>query len=371
MSIFRLILLIFIFSAPIVARSSLVSIRTADRGEKTARVVFDLSEKPDISHETHAKSLTVRITSPLSSSLTLKNQSSVIKAIHKQSLPSEMVISFVLRKEFIIHSAFWIPPDQNNSFYRYVMDLQETQDKDLLLPPPPSPLSQPPIEKKKIIIDAGHGGKDPGTTGIRKIYEKNITLAVAKRLAQKLTATGRYTTTLLRTTDVSMTLAQRLRNARAVKGDLFISLHADSCEGNDTRGLSVYTLSAVASDQQAEKLAKKENKADLIIGIDLQSELPEVANILIDLTKRETMNLSTKFAQCLMSKLRDRVFLLRKPHRFADFFILKSADLPSILIELGYLSNPKEAILLTNPTHQEVICEGILEAIDAYFKIRS
>lgn len=361
MNLFRLILLIFIFSGTVEAYPALVGIRTADREGSIARVVFDFLEKQAISQKINPRSL--EITLPSSSLPSIKNQSTYIQNIQNQSYPSKTIFLISTKKELAIKKAFWISPDDNNPLYRYVVDLsvksKETSD--------PLPSQQEPPEKKKIIIDPGHGGKDPGTIGFKKIYEKKVTLAVAKRLAKKLNETGRYTAILLRSEDVSMSLAQRLRNARTEKGDLFISLHADSCEGNDTRGLSIYTLSSVASDKQAERLARKENKADLLIGVDLQSELPEVAHILIDLTKRETMNLSTKFAQSLISKLRERIFLLRKPHRFADFFILKSADLPSVLIELGYLSHPKEAVLLIKPEYQEVICEGIKEAIDTYF----
>ena len=361
MYIFRLILLVFIFFTLGEACAGLVSIRSADRNEKTVRIVLDFSEKQDVTYEIDEKTLDIN-TPSISSNPSIQNQSRHIKSIKIQ--PDKMFFSFKAIQKIAVNKMFWIPPSAHTPFHRYVMDL-EKDATDITGRGPALRRSQ---EKKRIIIDAGHGGKDPGTIGIHKTYEKTVTLAVAKRLAYKLIQTGRYTTILVRQKDVSLTLAQRLRNARAAKGDLFISLHADSCDGNDTRGLSIYTLSAVASDRQAERLAKKENKADLIMGINLQSELPEVANILIDLTKRETMNLSTQFAQCLLTKLRDRVFLLRKPHRFADFFILKSADLPSVLIELGYLSNPKEAVLLTNTTHQEVICEGIVEAIDTYFK---
>lgn len=364
---FRLIFLIFIFLPLLKGHTSLLNIRTGEQSKEVVRIVFDFSEKSDISLKLSPKLLEITTTAPLASSAVVKNQSTMIEKIEKHPTSSTTTIAAFLKKDAAIQRAFWISPNQTHPFYRYVIDIQGGKES----PPPPSlPVTSPPREKKKIIIDAGHGGRDPGTIGIKKIYEKNVTLAVAKRLAKKLNETGRYTAILLRDTDQSMTIAQRLKNAHTAKGDLFISLHADSCNGHDTRGLSIYTLSAVASDQQAEKLAKKENKADLIIGVDLQSELPEVVNILIDLTKRETMNLSIKFARCLINKLRERVFLLRKPHRFADFFILKSADLPSILIELGYLSNPREALLLVDPNHQETICTGIKDAIDTYFDLK-
>lgn len=174
---------------------------------------------------------------------------------------------------------------------------------------------------------------------------------------------------LIRSKDQEMLLSSRLKATKKAAGDLFISLHADSCSDSSVRGLSLYTLSAVASDRQAARLALKENKADLIMGVKLESEIPEVVNILIDLTKREKKNLSSKFARHLLSKLRYRIFLLRKPHRFANFYILKVPGLPSVLIELGYLSHKKEARLLQSTRHLDNICSGIIEAIDTYFKM--
>jgi N-acetylmuramoyl-L-alanine amidase len=220
---------------------------------------------------------------------------------------------------------------------------------------------------KIIVIDAGHGGQDPGALGYRETHEKNVTLAVAKKLAKCLNESGTYKAILIREDDQFMSLGSRRKKARALRGDIFISLHADSHPRSDTRGLGVYTLSSVASDKEAERLAQKENKADLIMGVDLKDELPEVSNILIDLTKRETMNLSTRLAQHLVKNLGRYVFLLRNPHRFAAFGVLKSTDMPSILIELGYLSNKKDEELLLSESYQEKICHGILEGIEAYF----
>ncbi|MFN7662758.1 MAG: N-acetylmuramoyl-L-alanine amidase [Alphaproteobacteria bacterium] len=336
----------------------MLTIRTADQKNDITRIVFDVTDKKEILFSLTSQALEISHMGPETA---FKNQSQQIGA--KQTQGHKTL--FILKTPLQLHHSFWIPPSAQIPFYRYIIDLKKTTTPVFAAPP-----ATTIPEKKKIIIDAGHGGRDPGTIGIGKTQEKDVTFAVAKRLAHKLNQTGRYHAILIRQSDTSITLADRLKKARSLKGDLFLSLHADSCDGPDTRGLSLYTLSAVASDKQAARLAKKENKADLIMGVDLQSELPEVAHILIDLTKRETMNLSTHMADCLLKKLRDRVFLLRKPHRFADFFILKSADLPSVLIELGYLSNPKEAALLVTTEHQENICMGIVEAIDDYFKPR-
>ena len=357
MIIFRLILLFFIFIAALGARANLLSVRTAQNQNKITRIVLDFSEKSPVVQALHSQKLSLTVQSE-DSTFKIKNQSSLIRSIQRQSHQKEKLLSFSFRAPLEIYRSFWIPPQKGNTNYRYVLDLRKQQRQK----------EAPTIKKKRVIIDAGHGGRDPGTIGIKGIYEKNVTLSMAKKLAKKLQKTGKYTPILLRKSDKSLTLAHRLKNTRFARGDLFLSLHADSCEEKDVRGLSIYTLSAVASDRRAEQLAQKENKADLIMGIDLQSEIPEVANILIDLTKRETMNLSSKFAQHLVRKLGCRVFLLRKPHRFANFFILKSADLPSVLIELGFLSNKKEASLLMRSDHQENICSGIIEAIDSYFK---
>ncbi|MDC0349290.1 N-acetylmuramoyl-L-alanine amidase, partial [Alphaproteobacteria bacterium] len=339
------------------SRANLLSVRTAQNHNKVTRIVLDFSEKSPILQTSHPQNLSLTIQSK-NSDFKIKNQSPLIRSIQRSSQQKGKTLSFSFRTPHEVYRSFWIPPQKESAHYRYVLDLRERLPQK----------EKPPIKKKRIIIDAGHGGRDPGTVGVKGTYEKNVTLSIAKKLAEKLQKTGKYIPILLRKSDTSLTLAHRLKKTRLSRGDLFLSLHADSCEEKDVRGLSVYTLSAVASDRRAEQLAQKENKADLIMGIDLQSEIPEVANILIDLTKRETMNLSSKFAQHLVQKLGYRVFLLRKPHRFANFFILKSADLPSVLVELGFLSNKKEASLLTRPDHQKNICSGIIEAIDSYFK---
>jgi N-acetylmuramoyl-L-alanine amidase len=145
-------------------------------------------------------------------------------------------------------------------------------------------------------------------------------------------------------------------------------LHADSNDSTDAQGLSIYTLSHVASDRDAERLAARENKADLIMGLELDIETPEVANILIDLVKRETMNMSAKFAGALIKALQHRVQLLRNTHRFAAFGVLRSPEVPSVLIELGFLSNREDEKLLNSKTYLQKIADGIMQGIAVYFE---
>ncbi|MDX9860204.1 MAG: N-acetylmuramoyl-L-alanine amidase, partial [Rhodospirillales bacterium] len=196
--------------------------------------------------------------------------------------------------------------------------------------------------KPLIVLDPGHGGADPGAISPRGSYEKHITLSAAREFRQLLEKTGRYRVLLSRERDTLIPLRDRVSFAREAGADLFISLHADSIRTPSIRGLSVYTLSENASDREAAELAESENKADLIAGVDLTHETPEVTNILIDLAQRETMNESARFAAFLVGELGRETELLRNTHRFAGFRVLKGPDLPSVLLELGFLSNRQD-----------------------------
>lgn len=221
--------------------------------------------------------------------------------------------------------------------------------------------------KAVVVIDPGHGGVDPGALGVSGIYEKHITLAMARELKAQLEKGGRYKVHLTRDRDVFIRLRERVAIARQYGADLFISLHADSVANPQLAGLSVYTLSQTASDGEAQTLADKENKADLIAGIDLSHESADVANILIDLAQRETMNRSAGFAGGVVTELGRETTLLGNTHRFAGFAVLKAPDVPSILVELGYLSNPTEEKLLRQPDYRLKLAKGIARAIDRHF----
>ena len=220
-----------------------------------------------------------------------------------------------------------------------------------------------------IAIDPGHGGQDPGAIAPTGVYEKQITLATARALRDELqsTATGRYKVVLTRNRDVFIRLRDRIAIARAAGADLFVSLHADTIANRATRGLSVYTLSERASDAEAAALAERENKVDLIAKVDFSGASPEVTNILIDLVQRETMNDSARLASLLVRELADETELLPKTHRFAGFAVLKAPDVPSALIELGYLSNTTDERLLRRRDHQRGLARAIARAIDGYF----
>ena len=222
-----------------------------------------------------------------------------------------------------------------------------------------------------VVIDAGHGGHDPGAPSvIEGRTEKYVTLAIAKALRDELLASGRVRVAMTRDDDRFLVLGERREIARRLKADLFISIHADSAPNPDARGASVYTLSDVASDKVAAKLAIKENRADILNGVDLGGETGDVSSILIDLTQRETMNISSAFAALLQREMADNVLMKNGYHRFASLVVLKAPDVPSVLIETGYMSNMDDARLLFSKEGQQRIAVAVRKAIEAHFARR-
>jgi N-acetylmuramoyl-L-alanine amidase len=219
-----------------------------------------------------------------------------------------------------------------------------------------------------IVLDPGHGGIDPGASGSGGTYEKDVVLKMALILRRKLVDTGRYDVILTRDEDTFVRLRDRLQIARASAGHLFLSLHADSlAKDKRVRGAAVYTLSDQASSDEAERLASVENRADILGGIDLSHHEPIVTQILIDLAQRDANSKSLKIADLLVEELDDVTKLLRKTRQQAGFVVLKSPDMPSALIELGYLSNSEDERRLTNEDHLAELADAVVDAIDRYF----
>lgn len=231
--------------------------------------------------------------------------------------------------------------------------------------------------KPVIIIDPGHGGIDPGAVAASNLLEKNVVLAVARLVKAKLKASGNYEVKMTRETDVFISLDNRLKLSRQHSADLFISIHADSLDAssvNETvRGASVYTLSDRASDEQARKMAEKENASDLLAGLEkVEAEgKDDVKGILIDLMKRETADFSTDFSNELVSKLRRQVSMQREAQKSAAFKVLRQTQSPSVLIELGYLSNTEDEKLLSSGDWQGKVAKSISDAVDVYFAKRT
>ena len=234
---------------------------------------------------------------------------------------------------------------------------------------PPAQQQNPATgEKRVIVIDPGHGGIDSGTSGVNGLLEKDLVLDEALRLGRELSQRANYVVHLTRDSDVYIPLKERVNIGRSWRADLFISLHADSNPDTGVDGLSIYTLSESGSDKEAAALARKENQSDVIAGVDLSGGNSTVAPILIDLAQRDTMNRSSRFAQGAVGMLsRTTDILPRQPLRAAAFVVLKAPDVPSVLIELGYLSNNSDARQMNTPRWRNGVAQAIAGAVDRYF----
>ncbi len=214
-----------------------------------------------------------------------------------------------------------------------------------------------------IVIDPGHGGVDGGAESANGTIEKNVTLAFANELREKLGASGKYDLFLTREGDEFLRLDERVRIARQHGADLFISIHADTIKLKGIRGATVYTVSDKASDAESQALADRENLSDQLAGIEIEEESPEVTDILVDLIRRETHSFSMRFANTLVGKLSNSVGLINNPHRYAGFRVLKAPDVPSVLIELGYLSNAKDEALMLDADWRGKAAQSIADAV--------
>jgi N-acetylmuramoyl-L-alanine amidase len=228
---------------------------------------------------------------------------------------------------------------------------------------------RPPAPKpaRIIAVDPGHGGIDPGAISPHGLYEKDITLGTARELTRQLAATGRFHPVLTRRTDEFVPLRERVTRARMVHAELFLSIHADALPDTEMRGLSVYTLSDQASDRGTAALAARENKDDFIAGIHLRRVRRDIAPVLLDMARRETNNRSLILARAIVSELGHAVPLLERPHRAAGFVVLTAPDVPSVLVELGCLSNPIEERLLPQRAYQQRLARSLLLAVENYF----
>jgi N-acetylmuramoyl-L-alanine amidase len=221
--------------------------------------------------------------------------------------------------------------------------------------------------KRLVVIDPGHGGIDSGAVGKGKTLEKEVVLAFGLMLRDQLNASDKYDVIMTRNDDSFVSLRDRMRIARKHEADLFIAIHADTVRGQTARGATVYTLSEKASDAEAEALAQKENRADIIGGVDLGGESQEITDILIDLAQRETKNHSMFFAKKAVGALKPVTRMTGKPLRSAGFMVLKAPDVPSVLLELGYLSSKDDEKLLTSPKWRKKLATAMTKAIDTYF----
>src|SRR3954447_1591256 len=232
-------------------------------------------------------------------------------------------------------------------------------------PPRGSPAAKRPVPL--VMLDPGHGGKDPGAIGISGTLEKHVSLATALELKRQLEASGRYRVELTRARDVFIPLDDRVDRAQRKGTTLFVSMHADALSNHSVRGASVYTLAQTASDAQTAALARRENSADRFIGRHWQDTSPEVAHILASLVRQETRTGSVRIARNLVGNLDQDLPMLPNPERHAGFVVLKAADIPSVLVEMGFMSNPRDEAALRQPPHRRLVAQAMHRAVDAYF----
>ena len=295
----------------------------------------------------------------------------------------QLGIAIDLIEPAVVERAFHLAP-QGGRGHRLVIDLRPAEPNafaaafaapvhlplDSVVDIAPPPVGTPGERRRLIVLDAGHGGQDPGAISASGRYEKDITLNVAKAVAQRLRATGRYRVLLTRESDRFIRLPERVALARAREADLFLSIHADSLSGDRaTRGASVYTRAEAASDTEAEALALRENRADQLADGMPVNEVDDVVSILLDLASRDTARLSSRFAGLLTASMGETTPLRRNALRAANFRVLSAPDVPSALLELGYLSNPADEALLFSEAGRDRLAAAVVGAIDRFFGV--
>lgn len=358
------------------AELSLLDIRFGDRSE-TTRVVLDLSGPTR--YRVFALSQPHRIVvdmQPMTARVAASGRTGAGLVLGYRfgrfsASVSRLVLDVAERAR--IERSFLLPPDAGLG-YRLVIDLGrapapgQAAAAAAAKPPTPLPRARPgPRRWRTVAVDAGHGGADPGAIGANGVYEKDLTLPYARALKRALEAVPGYRVVLTRARDVYIPLRRRIAIAREAGADLFVSLHVDSVKNPATRGASAYTLSETASDKEAAALAAKENRADIIAGVDLNRQNDEVTSILIDLTQRETKNRSARYANLVLAEFRKSFRVLKRSHRFAGFAVLKAPDVPSVLVELGYLSNRDDVRYLSSASGRRTMVAAMVRATQAYF----
>lgn len=293
---------------------------------------------------------------------------------------------FTLKGPFAVERIDVIKND-NSPGYRLVADLvassdsafseaMKTQDQttastasapkgDRLAGAAPDEVSKAP-KPFTVVIDAGHGGIDSGAESAAGSLEKNVTLMFAQQLRDELHKLPGMRVEMTRNDDTFLRLSERVRIARQYEANLFISIHADTIRRADIRGATVYTVSDKASDADARAMADRENRADAVAGITYDNEAPEIADILMDLTRRETHNFSLSFAKTVVKALKKDVNMINNPHRFAGFQVLRAPDVPSVLVEIGYLSNQQDEKLMLDPAWRTHVAEQLASAVGEF-----
>ena len=374
-------------SKPAIAKDA----RVAGDRERT-RFIADLSQKVDVHVFALGNPYRVIVDAPdvsfqMPAGIGKEKRGLVTAYRYGLFAPGKARIVIDVSGPFLIDKAFVLEP-RDDQPARLVIDLMPTDERTFLARlketrpaqaesetpiPPPQAAQRPPDAKPVVVLDPGHGGIDPGTSSPTGITEKEVVLTFARTLKAKLEAKARYEVHLTRDDDTFLPLRERVEIAQKKGASLFLSIHADYFPNkkDNATGATVYTLSEEASDEEARALAAKENFSDALAGIELPGDSDEVvANILIDLAQRETQNRSTVFARSIVGELAGKSALHTKKMRSAGFRVLKAPDVPSVLLELGFLSNPDDEKRLTSETWRNRTADAVADSIDSYFAKR-
>ncbi|MGG7518019.1 N-acetylmuramoyl-L-alanine amidase [Allorhizobium undicola] len=353
------------------------------------RIVIDFDGKPDVSLRYIANPDRIVVDLP-AVSFSFPSQDLEARGLFRDvrfgaidSAHSRLVLSTAARPAKIVKSE--ILPNENGKGFRLVLDAEMTDAAGFaaLVSPqawtadarpakgdfPAAEEGAAPVSAEAFVIavDAGHGGIDAGASGkVTNTPEKTITLAFARALVERLNRQKGIKAFLTREKDEFLSLSQRVTLARQGRANLFISIHADMLGQVGIRGATVYTISDKASDHLAAAAAERENQSDEVGGVDTGSEPPEVSDILADLTRRETQAFSVAMAKSVVSSFEGQINLINNPHRFAGFRVLQAPDVPSILLEMGFLSNKDDEKLLLDPAWRNKVADLLVTAINKY-----
>ncbi len=371
-----LMLFICLLNTNAYAVNMIKNVRTGNQGEDI-RIVVDGTEK--FNYDAFLLDSPQRLVIDVNNASVSGNPSvksgKVVASLRLGDLPKNKGkrLVFNLNSHANIKKKFILEPQKGQTNWRLVIDLttqgftQSASTSKTTTGVSPT-VGYSTHRKKIVVLDPGHGGKDPGAIGpYYKTYEKNITLAAGRELRQVLEKRG-FKVYMTRSTDVFIPLRNRVSIARGYHADLFISLHADSTVNRKAQGLSIYTLSETASDKEAAALAERENKADIIDGMDFSDNSPEINDVLISLSQNDSRNKSSKFAAYVVNDIKHSIKTVTNPHKFAGFAVLKAPDIPSVLVEMGYVSNYTEETNLRTPAYRKKIVESIGRAVTSYFK---
>ena len=340
------------------------SVRFGHQTAQTSRIIFDLFEPVAVAN---ALILDQSGTNRHSLEIELKPLAEIAADATQNQNPDTFGVTQPLQTSR--SSADGMPVTQilrhNTSEAASMLPVQSF-DRGLPVPAIRPPVPAQVIGRRIVVLDPGHGGKDPGATknGIR---EKDLTLATAREIKSALEATGRYDVYLTREGDTYIKLRDRYEIGRGHQADLFISIHADANPRPSARGASVYTLSDDASDAEAAALALRENKSDFIAGLPVSERSDGLMSILLDLAHRETLNSSAQAAEIFSEELQKSWVTIDPPHRYAGFAVLKAPDMPSLLLEMGFVTNAQDADMLRTSRSRKPLVRGIVDAIDRYF----